>query len=284
MRYRRSSIKCNSLIYTHNSWKYYMLNTFNNKQKMLIGFTSSVITAGIGYGIRFICLYYLEYDVFTNIDNWIASLSYFCCLGGIRFLINEYLKENIYLIHYCTGHIPVSNGTAEIVSLPVRSKSAGTIFHMDPSNNSATGSSSVGSSSVGNSSVGSSSVGDAPITDEHSEIKKRILHKQEMIVYYHEQLWAAKQTLEYLDSIKHIFENNGRFEDWKTQYSTSLSDIRDWERNISSDTNIHNGLQQILANGDRSTSTSVKRTINDSSMTNDVSSTPRDTKRQFNKK
>nr|YP_009543502.1 ribosomal protein S3 [Coniothyrium glycines]AYU74392.1 ribosomal protein S3 [Coniothyrium glycines] len=32
MRYRRSSIKCNSLIYTHNSWIYYMLNTFNNKQ------------------------------------------------------------------------------------------------------------------------------------------------------------------------------------------------------------------------------------------------------------
>ena len=60
---------------------------------MVIGLISSIITGAIGYGIRLILLKYLDYDVF-NLDNSKVSLTYFCSLAGIRFLISEMIRDN----------------------------------------------------------------------------------------------------------------------------------------------------------------------------------------------
>jgi len=42
---------------------------FTINRNIIIGLVSSIITAAMGYGIRLILLHYLEYDVFTNLDN-----------------------------------------------------------------------------------------------------------------------------------------------------------------------------------------------------------------------
>jgi len=42
---------------------------FTINKNIIIGLVSSIITAAMGYGIRLILLNYLEYDVFTNLDN-----------------------------------------------------------------------------------------------------------------------------------------------------------------------------------------------------------------------
>jgi hypothetical protein len=85
-------------------------------------------------------LHYLEYDVFTNPDNSLASLSYFFSLGGIRFVINEYLKENSFLMSYCGGPMAASNNTPGSGSLPVGSKLAGNYSPMQAPNNPGIGS------------------------------------------------------------------------------------------------------------------------------------------------
>jgi len=108
---------------------------FTINRNIIIGLVSSIITAAMGYGIRLILFNYLEYDVFTNLDNWIASLSYFCSLGGIRFVINECLKENTFLMSYCGGPMAVPNNTAGTGSLPVGSKAAGYNSSMQAPNN-----------------------------------------------------------------------------------------------------------------------------------------------------
>lgn len=38
----------------------------------------------------------MDLDLFANLDNW-KSLAYFCSLGGIRYVINEWFK-NIFLM------------------------------------------------------------------------------------------------------------------------------------------------------------------------------------------
>jgi len=42
---------------------------FTINRTFIIGLVSSIITAAIGYGIRLILWDYLEYDIFTNLDN-----------------------------------------------------------------------------------------------------------------------------------------------------------------------------------------------------------------------
>ena len=119
---------------------------FTINSKFIIGLISSLITAAIGYGIRLILLNYLEYDVFTNLNNLFASLSYFCSLGGIRFVISEYLKENTLLMSYCGGPSPVG------------SNAAGSNLTMQAPNNSG---------------IGSSSAGDASNIDERLKLEQR---------------------------------------------------------------------------------------------------------------
>jgi len=69
---------------------------FTINKAFIIGLISSLITAVIGYGIRLLFFCYLDFDLFANLDNW-KSLAYFCSLGGIRYVINEWFK-NIFLM------------------------------------------------------------------------------------------------------------------------------------------------------------------------------------------
>lgn len=74
--------------------------TFN--KQFFIGLFSSFLTAAIGYAVRLIVITYLEYDILYNLYNWQVCLSYFCTLGGIRFVINESLK-NTFLMSSING-------------------------------------------------------------------------------------------------------------------------------------------------------------------------------------
>ena len=87
----------------HNSPKPHTLTSsplhsgiFIFNKRFLIGLVSSIFTAVIAYFIRFFLLYSLDYDIWSNLDNVIPSLSYFCSIGGIRYVINEYLNQNIF--------------------------------------------------------------------------------------------------------------------------------------------------------------------------------------------
>ena len=87
---------------------------FTINKTFIVGLISSFITAIIGYAIRLLFFHYLEFDIFTNLDNW-KSLAYFCSLGGIRFVINEWFK-NIFLtspaISGPGGPMPLSSNTS----------------------------------------------------------------------------------------------------------------------------------------------------------------------------
>jgi len=240
---------------------------FTINRKMIIGLVSSIITAAMGYGIRLILLNYLEYDVFTNLDNWIASLSYFCSLGGIRFVINECLKENTFLMSYCGGPKAVSNHTAGSGSLPVGGKASGYNSSMQNPNNP---------------SPGSSSAGDALSTNDPSKLKQKVGKVQEKVHYFGEQVLGAKQDLDEILSNQSVYVARGKQEEWQRLYAEAVAALKDCETNLSSEIRMHNILQKKLENGDYSmsgTSATTKRGFSDSSMAKDDSSTPTNTKR-----
>jgi hypothetical protein len=156
---------------------------FTINRNFIIGLVSSIITAAIGYVVRLIILNSLEYDVFTNLDNLIASLSYFCSLGGIRFVIKECLKENTFLMSYSCGPTGVSNSTDGSSSLPGRNSAVGNTSLMQAPNDRGIGSSRSGGSSGG------------LITDDRSKLQQRILKVEGKLSYFREQVEGAKQDL-----------------------------------------------------------------------------------------
>lgn len=172
-----------------------MLKKYMDKinRKLIIGLVSSIITAAMGYGLRLILLNYLEYDVFTNLDNVVVSLSYFCSLGGIRFIINE-LIEN-FSMFYCGGTIPVSNSSGGSDFLPIRNNSDSHISSMQAPQGEG-----IGSSGTGNSSGTLS-------TDDRLklELEQRIVKVQGKLEYFEEQFLGAKQDLDDILSNKHIY-------------------------------------------------------------------------------
>jgi len=145
-------------------------------------------------------------------------LSYFCSLGGIRFVINECLKENTFLMSYCGGPMAVSNNTAGSGSLPVGSNAAGYNSSMQAPNNSGIGSSSAGPSSIpgtanhSTTGIGSSSAGDASITNDRTKLEKRIINVIEKIKYFGEQLEGAKQDLREVESKQPVYVASGILE------------------------------------------------------------------------
>lgn len=264
---------------------------FTINRNIIIGLVSSIITAAMGYGIRLILLNYLEYDVFTNLDNWIASLSYFCSLGGIRFVINECLKGNTFLMSYCGDPMAVSNNMPGTGSLPVGTNAAGYISSMQDPNNVAIGSSSAGPSSIpgtadhSTTGIGSSSVGDASITNNRLAIEKKFNIVSEKLAYFTDQLEVAYDELNQANAQKHFYETTGRQEEWQKGYLEAVSGVKDTRINVNSEQRMYNILAKKLEDGDYTmantsgATTTGKRTFDDSSMANDNSSTPTNTKR-----
>jgi hypothetical protein len=244
---------------------------FTINRTFIIGLVSSIITAVIGYGIRLILWKYLEYDIFTNLDNWIVSLSYFCSLGGTSFVIKEYLKENTYQMSYRGDPMAVSNNTAGKGSLPVGSNAAGYNSSMQAPNNS-------GSSSAGdNSATGSSSAGDASMANDRAQLQEKIRKKRENILYFKEQFIASNSMVNTLLTNKPLYVAAGNEEDWNYEYSEALSALEDTKTNLSSEIRMRTILQRNLENGNytmSAPSTTTKRGFSDSSMANDASSKP----------
>jgi len=232
---------------------------FTINRNIIIGLVSSIITAAIGYGIRLILLNYFNYDVFTNLNNLLASLSYFCSLGGIRFVISEFIKENTLLMSCCGGPSPVG------------SNAAGNISFMQPPNNPG-----IGSSSAGNPGAGGGS-----ITGHRLSLEQRIRKVLDKVDYFSQQLEGAQLDLNGTMSRRRLYLESGREDEWYREYKEAMSAIKDSDTNLASEHRMLNILQKKLANGDysmSSTSATAKRGFNDSSMSND-NSTPTDTKR-----
>jgi len=232
---------------------------FTINRNIIIGLVSSIITAAIGYGVRLILLNYLEYDVFTNLDNWIASLSYFCSLGGIRFVINECLKENTFLMYYCGGNMAVSNPTAGSGSLTVG------ISPMQAPNQPGIGSSTPEGSSG------------ALITDDRSKLEQRILKVEQKLSYCREQFQGARLDLNEIESRRSVYIESGKAEEWEREYKNAEEAVKDCDTNLFSEMRMHRTLTTKLANGDYSmsvASATTKRGFTDSSMSNDDSTGP----------
>nr|YP_010371623.1 hypothetical protein M1U80_mgp33 [Exserohilum rostratum]UOU81277.1 hypothetical protein [Exserohilum rostratum] len=237
---------------------------FTINRNILIGLVSSIITAALGYVVRLILLNFLEYDVLTNLDNLIPSLSYFCSLGGIRFVINEFLKENTFLTYHCGGNRAVSNPTAGSGSLPVGINPAG-YSPMQAPNEPGIGSSGPAGSSG------------ALVTDERSKLQERILKIEGKLSYSREQVEGARQDLDEVVSRKPMYIESGNEEQREREHYGAISALHDCNTNLSAEMRMLSLLKTKLANGDFSMSDSsatTKRSFIDSSMSNDNISTP----------
>ena len=235
-----------------------MLNILKNKQNslnrklsinknFLIGFISSITTAAMGYILRLILLNYLEYDVFTNLDNWTVSFSYFCSLGGSRFVINEWLKENTFRMHSCGGTNPV-----------------GYISTMQAPNDPGIGSSTPAGSSG------------ALITDDRTKLQQKISKVEGKLSYFREQVEGANQDLNEIIGRRVAYIESGIQEQWDREYLEALSALKDCNTNLSSEWRMHSILKTKLENEDysmSSASATTKRSFTDSSMSNDDFST-----------
>ena len=124
-------------------------------------------------------------------------MSYFCSLGGIRFVINECLKGNTFLMSYCGDPMAVSNnmpGTGSFYQLVLMQ--LGIIVLWDP-NNVAIGSSSAGPSSIpgtadhSTTGIGSSSAGDASITNNRLAIEKKFNIVSEKYGILYGSTWSS---------------------------------------------------------------------------------------------
>ena len=253
---------------------------FTINKKFFIGLVSSLITAAIGYAIRLFVLSYLEYDFFNTLNNWQISLSYFCSLGAMRFVINEWLKST-FVVPYSTATIGIYNNSAATVSSPVGTNAAGYNSSMqNPNNPSTQGSNNPSMEDSNNPSIGSSST-----TNNPSELEREILKKESKMNYFTEQLVGINQELDYMKSLEHRYKIQGREKEWNDELAlinTSLDETKD---NLKWETRRRNMLQRNLENGNynlsyTSTATSTKRSFNDVSMGNDNSSSASNTKRR----
>lgn len=243
---------------------------FTCNRKTLIGLFSSIITAAMGYGIRFLLLSYLDYDVFANLDNLIASLGYFCSLGGIRFVIKEYLKEITFSMSYCGGTNPVSENRAGSRSLPVGRQPKGNIFTMQNPTNPGVGGSGSGSGS------GSGGSGDTPLIKDRADLMQKINKVEVKLAYFKEQHLGATQDLDEVLSKIRKNQNPSMIEQLKKEHHNALHAFTDTRTNLTSELRMENILKTKLAKGDYSmsgTSGTNKRIFSDSSMANDNSST-----------
>jgi NADH-ubiquinone oxidoreductase chain 4 len=281
--------------------------------KTIIGLISSIIAAAMGYGIRLILLNYLEYDVFTNLDNWIASLSYFCSLGGIRYVIHECLKENTFLMSYCGGTTAVPNNTGGKGSLPVGKKVSCNNSYMYNPNNPGIGGSNpgiggsnpgiggsnpgiggsnpgIGGSNPGiggsNPGIGGSNPGNASIIDARSKIEKAIDKARGDIEYHIGQCIGTQDIVNRFLRRKSECPWVVGDPQWNYEYNEAIEALKQSETNLRSEERKYEILQKKLENGDystfstSSTSTSTKRAFGDS-MANDDTSTPTNTKRKY---
>ena len=261
---------------------------FTINRNFIIGLVSSITTAAIGYVIRLILLNYLEYDVFSNLDNWRVSLSYFCSLGATRFIISEFIKQNFFLMSTGDSSIPGNTGT----SITNITSSIAVTSTRGP-NNPGIGSSSAGPSSIPGSvnqnttGLGNSSTDNGSIIEDRLRLQQRMAKVEDKIHYFHNQSQAANQDLYDVLSKKSEYISSGRALQWDIEYREALSGVKDCETNLVSEQRMHKTLTTKLENGDysmSSTSTTTKRGFSDSSMTNDDSSTATNTKRRFDDK
>lgn len=219
----------------------------------IIGLISSIITAGMGYLVRHILLKYLDYDVFTNLDDWTLSLSYFCSLGGIRFVINEWIKENAFRMYFCGG-----------TDSSICNKQVGYISTMQSPNN----------PGIGNSRPAGSS--GALITDVRSILQQKLSKVEAKIDYFTEQVNAAKYDLDHVLFKKPFYIERGEENKWHIEYQETVSVMNDCKTNLSSELRMHKILKTKLENEDYSisdASATTKRSFTASSMSNDDSST-----------
>jgi hypothetical protein len=190
-----------------------------------------------------------------------ASLSYFCSLGGIRFVINEWFKENTLLIYYCGGTVP--NPTNKSGSLPVRINPVGYNSPMQAPNEQGIGSSRTGGSS-------------GALGDDRLLLQQRIIKIEDKVRYFREQLEGAKQDLDEILSKKPVYIQSGNAQEWYREYTGAVSALNDCNTNLSSEMRMYNILQTKLEKGEYSmsaASATTKRSFTDSSMYNEDSST-----------
>lgn len=209
------------------------------KKKMIIGLISSIITGAIGYGIRFILLKYLDYDVFTNLENWKISLTYFCSLASIRFLISEFILYNYFPMGCAEGAVSPCNGTY-LNNTPLTNNSSN-------NSNIPTATNSTGLNT--NPAQG----GSDNITNQgYNRLLQRIEKSQSDIRYYREQMLGADQQFKEVLALRGYLEPNL----WQEEFINAQSALKDTTRNLSSEQRMLTILNNKLANNDFSTNES----------------------------
>lgn len=185
------------------------------KKAFILGFISSILTAGIAFFIRWLFLNYWDMDL-LSLHDWISSLTYFSFLGGIRFVIREYLNQKLYL--------PMDGGNGS-----------------QPNSGAGSSSNPGVSSSSNNPGVGSSSNTLPPsfdpqchhsyTPDEASRLRKKIVIAVDFFYYCAEQATGAQEQLTLFYSERPKREAEGNLETWDKQRPTLNKALYEWERN-----------------------------------------------------
>ena len=246
---------------------------FTINKTFIIGLVSSIITAAIAYGVRFYVSKYLLYDIFSNLDNVPVSLTYFCSLGGIRFLI----KEGINTLHTsCAGGpMPVSSSTAESDSLPRGSSAAGLTSSMQAPNNPG-GSNFSADPSYTPGTIADSGTGTSNSSTENSNdlsnLEKKIFRVKGNAEYQQEQIIGWRQEIKDLEDNKNKYIEDGKLQDWEAKFISAHDALKDSHTNFNSEIRMYHILESKRVNGDYSMSgpsSNNKRKFGDSSIAND---------------
>lgn len=199
-----TGITTNDLIANSSNYMPLQSGIFTINKYKVIGLVSSIITALIGYGIRLVILKYFDYDVFANLDNIFASVSYFGLIGTIAYVIKECIKENT-LMYDSGDSVTFSNNTA---------------------GNNATGLNCT-MQAPSNSGTGSSSAGDASNIMDRSVLEQNIAKKENNVSYFSEQREEAEYALNDVRRDLEIYSDNNKREELRQQENELKNAITD---------------------------------------------------------
>jgi hypothetical protein len=237
---------------------------FTINKKFVVGLISSIITAAVGYGIKWILLNHMEYDVFANLDNWRVSLSYFCSLGAIRFVVGEFVNQQFFFMY---SSIPGSTGPSVTnITSPVAS-SRGLDNPVITSSSMNTNSNN-GTTDQNTTGIGSSAIGDASTTQDRQRMEELLAKKEKRFQEFIEQYLQAEEDFNEVNAEK---PDPSNFKDWERRRLIAKSAYDDTATNAAAEQRMCRILKAKLENGNYSAdNTSVLGKRNTNSFSSDL--------------
>ncbi len=209
---------------------------FNFNKVFFVGLFSSVITAALGYAFRLLILYYTDYDLVSyNLSEFMVSLSYFCSLGGIRFVINESLKDTFCLMSTSGGGsssnpyrfiapAPSSNNPAPTNNISSNNSSRNRFRHILPAPTT--------NNPVPTNYPSSNNPSSNPVTTSNNVVKvtidKNYSGKNYFVGHYTDRNWKLTRLFVAIDSnLLHSSDGKHYLGNWLCEFREKFFEVKD---------------------------------------------------------